>query len=142
MANDPDLVLLQRFARGDDAALGELAARHERAFLGLAMGLLGNAEQAKDVVQDLWLRVIRSAAHFQGQSSVRTWMYRILVNRCLDVRGSSAAGAARDGAGVRYGEEQMTDRTEAEEGMARVRAVVSMPAPAAKGTIKRTGLVG
>jgi RNA polymerase sigma-70 factor (ECF subfamily) len=83
---DPDLSLLRRFAKGDDDALGELAARYERPLLGLAMGILNDRELARDVVQETWLRVIKSAKHFAGASSVKTWVYRILINRALDVR--------------------------------------------------------
>jgi RNA polymerase sigma-70 factor (ECF subfamily) len=84
--DDPDLTLLRRFSKGDDAALGELAARYERPLLGLAMGLLSDRELAKDAVQETWLRVIKSARHFAGNSSVKTWVYRILINRAIDLR--------------------------------------------------------
>ena len=86
MPEDPDLTLLRRFAKGDDDALGELAARYERPLLGLAMGMLNDRELARDVVQETWLRVIKSARHFAGASSVKTWVYRILINRALDMR--------------------------------------------------------
>lgn len=84
--DDPDLTLLRRFAKGQDAALGELAARYERPLLGLAMGLLNDRDLARDAVQETWLRVIKSARHFAGASSVKTWVYRILINRALDMR--------------------------------------------------------
>lgn len=77
-----DEQLLKAFTRGDRAALGELAKRHERALLNLAWGMLGSRERAVDAVQETWLRVIRYAAGFNGNSSVRTWLYRIAVNQC------------------------------------------------------------
>lgn len=84
---DSDLPLLRRFAGGDRAALGELAQRFEAPLLGLATGLLGPRQQlAADVVQDTWLRVIRSADTFQARSTVKTWLYRIVINRCHDLR--------------------------------------------------------
>jgi len=84
---DPDLPLLQRFAAGDRAALGELAQRFEAPLMGLATGLLGPRQQlAADAVQDAWLRVIRSASTFQARSTVKTWLYRIVINRCHDLR--------------------------------------------------------
>lgn len=93
---DPDLATLRRFAAGDRSALGELAAKFERPLLGLAAGLLGGRQDlAADVVQDAWLRVIRSAARFQGRSTVKTWLYRIVINRCHDVRGRTAPGGSR-----------------------------------------------
>ncbi|HYE60444.1 MAG TPA: sigma-70 family RNA polymerase sigma factor [Phycisphaerales bacterium] len=90
MPDDPDLPLLQRFAKGDNAALGELARRYEQPLLGLALGIVNNRELARDAVQDMWVRVIRAAASFQAQSSVRTWMYRILINRAITLRQAAA----------------------------------------------------
>ena len=86
-----DLDFLKRFAAGDREALGALAERYERSMLGLARGLLnGNADLACEAVQETWLRIIRSAATFKGSSSVKTWMYRILMNCCHDSRKSAA----------------------------------------------------
>jgi RNA polymerase sigma-70 factor (ECF subfamily) len=90
MSQDPDLPLLQRFTRGDNAALGELARRYEQPLLGLAAGIVSNRELARDAVQDMWVRVIRAASNFQAQSSVRTWMYRILINRAITLRQAAA----------------------------------------------------
>src|SRR5262245_348535 len=86
MPDDPDFPLLQRFVKGDDGALGELAARYERPLLGVAMGLLSDRELARDAVQEAWLRVIKSAKHFVGASTVKTWLYRIVINKSLDLR--------------------------------------------------------
>lgn len=88
---DDDAALLRRFVRGSRPALESLALRHEPALLGLATGLLnGRADLAADAVQDAWLRVIRAAPHFDARSSVRTWLYRIVVNRCYDLRAAAA----------------------------------------------------
>lgn len=82
-----DELLLRRFASGECDALGELAARHEQHLLGLARGLLGGDRQAAcDAVQESWVLVIRHASSFNGGSSFKTWMYRIVVNRCHTVR--------------------------------------------------------
>ncbi len=85
-----DEELLREFVRGGQsgkAALGELASRHEQALLGLATGLLrGDRERAMEVVQDAWVRVIRFGGSFQGKSSVRTWLYRIVINGCNDAQ--------------------------------------------------------
>jgi RNA polymerase sigma-70 factor (ECF subfamily) len=79
--------LLARFAAGDRSALGELASRHENSLVGLATGLLdGRRDLAQDAVQEAWVRVIKYAHSFAGQSSFRTWMFRIVINRCRDVR--------------------------------------------------------
>lgn len=92
----PDEQLLARFARGERAALGVLAQRHENNLIGLATGLLdGRADLARDVVQEAWVRVIKYAKSFAGQSTVRTWLYRIVINRCRDLRGSNPTGTVR-----------------------------------------------
>lgn len=82
-----DESLLAEFIRGDRAALGELARRHERMLLGVAMGLLnGRSDLAADAVQETWVRVIRFATSFKGGSSFKTWVYRIAVNQCRSIR--------------------------------------------------------
>jgi RNA polymerase sigma-70 factor, ECF subfamily len=84
---DTDEALLTRFAKGDCAALEILARRLERPMLGLACGLfLGRRDLAADAVQETWVRVIKSAATFRGNSSASTWIYRILINRCHTLR--------------------------------------------------------
>lgn len=82
-----DEEILTRFAAGDEAALGELASRYERLLLGLAQGILGGRDDlARDAVQEAWMRVIRSAGSFKGRSTVKTWLYRITINRCRTMR--------------------------------------------------------
>ena len=77
--------LLARFGAGEVGALGVLAERHEGHLVGLATGLLdGRGDVAQDVVQGAWLRVIRYGKRFEGRSSFRTWMYRIVINGCRD----------------------------------------------------------
>lgn len=86
-----DRELLTRFLRGDDDALAALASRYEPAMLGLARSFLrGRADLAADAVQDAWLRAIRSAKTYSGEAGVKTWLYRILINRCHDLRESEA----------------------------------------------------
>ena len=86
-----DLKLLRRIAKTDLAALGTLAGLYEPSLLGLARALLtGRDDLARDAVQDTWERVIRGARSFAERSTVRTWLYRILVNRCHDLRAKAA----------------------------------------------------
>lgn len=86
MQPDDDLALFERFVKGDRTALGQLAERHESALLGLARGLLGGSHTlAEEAVQDAWVRVIASSATFEARSEIRTWLYRIVINRCRDL---------------------------------------------------------
>ena len=73
--------LIQRCAAGDDAACSELVAEHQRMVIQLAMNLLGDRDEALDLSQEVFLRVFRTIHRFRGQSSLRTWIYRIAVNQ-------------------------------------------------------------
>ncbi|MFZ4576201.1 MAG: RNA polymerase sigma factor [Phycisphaerales bacterium] len=90
-----DESLLATFIKGDNSALASLAARHEAGMYGLACGLLnGRTDLAKDAVQDAWVRVIRYGATFDARSSFKTWIYRIVINRCHDLRAAERSGPA------------------------------------------------
>jgi len=90
-----DEELLASFRTGDRDAFGLLASRHEAALLGLAKGLLGGSRPlATEAVQDAWVRVIRHAHTYDGRASVRTWLYRIVINRCRDVNARERRAAA------------------------------------------------
>lgn len=82
--------LLARFLKGDRDALGLLASRHEPQLLGLACALTGRRDLALESVQDTWLRVIKYGRSFRSGSTVKTWLYRILINACKDARTKNA----------------------------------------------------
>jgi RNA polymerase sigma-70 factor (ECF subfamily) len=83
---DPDRALVQRCLDGDQAAFALLVQTHERMAHGLATRLLGDPEEAREICQDVFLQVHRTLRRFQGRSSLRTWIYRIVVNRCRNRR--------------------------------------------------------
>lgn len=78
---DREATLIQRCAAGDEAASAELVADHQRTVVQLAANLLGDREEALDLSQEVFLRVFRTIHRFRGQSSLRTWIYRIAVNQ-------------------------------------------------------------
>lgn len=78
---DREAALVQRCARGDEAACGELVNEHQRMVYQLAYHLLGDHNEALDLSQEVFLRVFRTIRHFRGQSALRTWIYRIVVNQ-------------------------------------------------------------
>src|SRR5207253_2766130 len=78
---DREAALVQRCATGDESASAELVAEHQRTIVQLATNLLGDREEALDLSQEVFLRVFRTIHRFRGQSSLRTWMYRIVVNQ-------------------------------------------------------------
>jgi RNA polymerase sigma-70 factor, ECF subfamily len=87
---DPDAEVLERLRRGDEHAFAELVDRWSPAMLRIARSYVSNAESAQDAVQDAWLGVIRGIAAFEGRSTLRTWVFTILVNRAR-TRGSREA---------------------------------------------------
>jgi RNA polymerase sigma-70 factor (ECF subfamily) len=78
---DREAALIQRCAEGDEAASAQLVAEHQRMVVQLAMNLLGDRDEALDLSQEVFLRVFRTIHRFRGQSSLRTWIYRIAVNQ-------------------------------------------------------------
>src|SRR5436853_3061034 len=81
-----DEALCRRVAAGDEAAFDVLVARHQGRAYRLAWSPLRDAEDARDLSQEAFLRVYRTAATFRGEAKFSTWFYRILVNLCLDHR--------------------------------------------------------
>ena len=81
-----DEVLCRRTAERDEAAFDALVARYQERAYRLAWSILRNAEDARDLSQEAFIRIYQSAGRFDGRSKFSTWFYRILVNLCLDHR--------------------------------------------------------
>jgi RNA polymerase sigma-70 factor (ECF subfamily) len=81
-----DAELVARARNGDTRALDELFGRHRQAAYTVAYRLLGNAEDALDAVQEAFIHAMRGLPGFRGQSSFRTWFYRIVTHAALDYR--------------------------------------------------------
>jgi RNA polymerase sigma-70 factor (ECF subfamily) len=73
--------LLARLRAGDETAFRELVARHDRAMKRIALTFVRTPSVADEVVQDTWLAVIKGLERFEGRSSLKTWIFRILANR-------------------------------------------------------------
>jgi RNA polymerase sigma-70 factor (ECF subfamily) len=78
----PEAGLVESCRRGDPEAFSRLVALHEHMVFNLALRLVGDPEEARDVSQDVFLQVYRMLPRFEGRSSVKTWIYRIVVNQC------------------------------------------------------------
>jgi len=87
VADDRLSVLLRSARDGDDAAFAELVAATHAETWTLAMRLLGNAEDAADVVQETYIRAYRSLAGFRGDARFTTWLHRITANCAASHRG-------------------------------------------------------
>lgn len=81
LENRPQLVL-------EPAEFAELYQTHSRAVYYLALRYLGDPQKAEDVTHDVFLKVYRKFSEFRGESSWRTWLYRITINHCHNVRQS------------------------------------------------------
>jgi RNA polymerase sigma-70 factor (ECF subfamily) len=78
-----DTELIRKAQGGDWSAFGELIRRHDAAMLSLAARFVQNADDAKDVYQEVLIRVYRGLPSFRGESQFATWLHRITVNVCL-----------------------------------------------------------
>jgi RNA polymerase sigma-70 factor, ECF subfamily len=76
-----EAALIQRCAARDEDACAELVAEHQRMVYQLSLNLLGDHNEALDLSQEVFLRVFRTLPGFRGQSTLRTWIYRIVVNQ-------------------------------------------------------------
>jgi len=82
---DPDVELLARIGHNEPAALQEMVKRKLPRLLALASRLLGDAEEAKDVAQESFLRIWKHAADWRrGQARFDTWLHRVALNLCHD----------------------------------------------------------
>jgi RNA polymerase sigma-70 factor (ECF subfamily) len=76
----PDEVVVDRLRAGDDAMFAALLDAWSPGMLRAARAFVADEHTAEDVVQEAWLGVLKGIGGFAGRSSLRTWVYRILVN--------------------------------------------------------------
>ena len=81
-----DLHLADALREGSEPAYEALIQRFQQPVYALALRLLGDQGDACDVVQEVFLKVFRNIDHFRGQSSLKTWIYRITVNEAHNAR--------------------------------------------------------
>ena len=82
---EQDRVLIEQARNGEPHAFRQLVQRHQRLAFAIAMGLLRDENDAREVVQEAFLRVHRGLPTFQGGSSFFTWLYRIVTNLSIDL---------------------------------------------------------
>ncbi len=83
---DEDLVLLDRILTGDANAFEQLIHRHEQRVYRVAMGIIGNHEDAEEAMQQTFLKVYQHLGGFQRSAKFATWMTRIAINEALQIR--------------------------------------------------------
>jgi RNA polymerase sigma-70 factor (ECF subfamily) len=82
---EQDRVLIESAQKGDKAAFKKLVQRHQRRAFAIALGLLRDEQDAREVVQEAFLRVYRGLDSFHGGSTFFTWLYRIVTNLSIDL---------------------------------------------------------
>ncbi len=82
---EEDRVLIESAQHGDKLAFKRLVQRHQRRAFGIALGLVRDEQDAREVVQEAFLRVHRGLDSFQGGSTFFTWLFRIVTNLSIDL---------------------------------------------------------
>jgi RNA polymerase sigma-70 factor (ECF subfamily) len=83
--SERDRDLIQRAQQGDEPAFRQLVERHQRRAFAIAVGLVRDEQDAREIVQEAFLRVHRSLDGFNGAASFFTWLYRIVKNLSIDL---------------------------------------------------------
>jgi RNA polymerase sigma-70 factor, ECF subfamily len=86
-----DTELVERCLNGDLGAFEDLYRQYSTRLYNLAFRMVGNAADAEDLLQDIFLTVYRKLESFRGASALGTWLYRLGMNVCLDRLRSKAA---------------------------------------------------
>ncbi len=109
-----DAELVTRLRAGDEDAFRFVVERYHPSLLRLAQTMVPTRAVAEEVVQDTWLGLVRGISRFEGRSSLRTWLFHVLVNRAR----SSGARERRPAAGIASGPAVDPSRFNADEAWA------------------------
>ncbi len=83
-AESSDEMLMVRYKRGDRDAFAELVRRYQRPLFNFSLRYVGSRQQAADVTQEAFLRVVKRSADFKHESRFSTWLFAITRNLCID----------------------------------------------------------
>ena len=102
-AVDDDTDLVERLRAGDEAAFVTLIGRYQQRMMRVAEMTVGSRAVAEEVTQDTWLAVVRGVERFEGRSSLKTWLFHILLNRARSAVGRELrAGRPEDNVDERF----------------------------------------
>lgn len=93
--SSPESALVARAAAGDAAAFQRLVELHRSMVYRMAYHFAGNHYDAEDIAQDVFIKVYRSLDRFRHDSQLSSWLYRIVMNACIDHRRRHAASGVR-----------------------------------------------
>src|SRR5262244_4019001 len=81
---DGDAILVDRYLTGDMAAFDELMIRYERQIYRVCYRFVDNREDAMDLAQEVFIKAFEHLPSFRKESSLKTWLYRIAMNHCIN----------------------------------------------------------
>src|SRR5262245_21722800 len=81
---DQDVSLVERYLAGDVTAFDEIMIRYERQIYRVCYRFVENRDDAKDLAQDVFIKAFEHLASFRRESTLKTWLYRIAVNHCIN----------------------------------------------------------
>ena len=81
---DSDITLVERYTNGDMGAFDELMIRYERQIYRLCYRFTSNTDDARDLAQEVFIKAFEHLVDFRKESSLKTWLYRIATNHCIN----------------------------------------------------------
>jgi len=81
-----DRDLVRRLADGDDRVIDELVEKYKNPLYGFILRMVNDPEDAEDLFQETWIRVVRNRDRFRGDAKFSTWLFQIAVNLVRDLR--------------------------------------------------------
>ena len=96
LAAEDERELIEQAINGDHDAFRVLVERYQAKVYTIANGIVRNPDHAMDITQDAFVKVYKSLPRFQGKSSFYTWLYRIVVNLCIDKKRKESRSAEVD----------------------------------------------
>lgn len=98
-----DVELVDRLRAGDESAFASLVRQYQPRLLRLAEATVGSRAVAEEVTQETWLAVVRGVERFEGRSSLKTWLFHILLNRARSALSrEQRAGRPDEGVELRF----------------------------------------
>src|SRR5499427_7998749 len=110
MEPDRERELVERCRRGEVGAFEELVDRYKSLVFAMIMRTIPDRSQAEDLAQDVFLRVHRGLPYFRGEARLSTWIYRIVVNVCMQDRGHATSSVSLDDGNARVAAPAAADR--------------------------------
>lgn len=117
--------LIAQIAGGNTQALGCIAERYQDRVLSLAYRNTRNWTDAEDIAQEAFIRVFKAAKCYKGQANFKTWLYRIVVNLCMDHHRKKKNNVSLESVTTDFASGTAPDRLETSETAAVVQKAVS-----------------